>query len=185
MFHEQVTPNRVIIPMTTRKQTQPSVPAGPKTPTPKAPLLRTRTSKSPNLPKIPDLDKNTVLMCYLGMPTIKVVRALKLPKFVCAKVDSAYNQFSEVYVPLVSGPYGTFWYCSTKGLFFELIHPDVYTAVLSLVEPLKILGAVNNRIDLHLHLTVGTKHLPKKTQATQALLEVLKNDASWKALEIR
>lgn len=147
--------------------------------------LRTRTSKSPRLPKIPDMDKHTTLMCYLGMPTIKVARALGFPSVVCNKIEVAYESLTEMYIPLVSGPYGTFWYGSTRGLFFELVHPNVSAAVASLEEPLQLLAQVNKRVDLHLHLNIGTKHLSKKDQTIKSMLELLEANPSWKILEMR
>lgn len=148
-----------------------------------------RLAVSPRLPKIPDLDKNTAVICYLGMATPKVAQVLKFPTATILKIEAAYNQFSvsekESYVPLVSGQYGTFWYSSVQGLFFELVHSDIVSAINSLEEPLKLLDTVNSRVDLHLHLNIGTRHLGKVDQVVRAFISLVDANPTWKYLEIR
>lgn len=106
----------------------------------------------------------TMVACYFGLDTVRVLKALGFPPPVLAAVDKARKSFSvPLEVLLVKGAYGTFWYNSQFGMFFELTHRNVNDAVLSLKEPLQRFASLsipNRRTSVHLHVTVGTRHDP-------------------------
>lgn len=102
----------------------------------------------------PNLDKNTIIRCYFGTNTIRVATALGFNRKLVKQIETAYSSYSTMYVPLVTGVYGTFWYDGLSGYFFELKEGHSARGIQSMIGMLPKLRAVNKKSLLILQVVI-------------------------------
>jgi len=119
---------------------------------------------------------NQVLVrCYFGMNSIRVAQALGFSPKQVAQVSQAYNSYStDIVIPLVKGPYGTFCYSSLSGFYFDITYSNVKKAIDSLIPLIPRLQAVNRRAPLVLdfHCDRISKHWKHVREAAFSLMEL-------------